>query len=167
MKRRASLLAAAAPIVAAALFYLTLRARTVWFVGEMLRSPLGPSLAGLREVTVPLGAHLPSFVMDAAPDFLWALALGALLSTLHPRGRARTVFGVVGFAGVIGYEVAQRLHVVPGTFDWTDLVAQAAGFAIGWLSARVEGRAHVPSRAERRADGAFLALRSFVSRHTR
>jgi hypothetical protein len=75
-------------------------------------------------------------IVDVAPDFLWGFAVGAMLRALDPGRRANVVWGVVGAISVVGYEVAQAWHLAPGTFDWRDLVAQALGYALGWLAAR-------------------------------
>jgi hypothetical protein len=131
---RRGALASVAPVVLAALFYLLFRDDRTWLVSGALHSPLGGLLHTIRASSIPLGPRLPSLVMDVAPDFLWALALGALLSSLHLRRRGRRVWFVIGLGSAIGYEIAQRFHLVPGTFDVRDLAAQAIGFIVGWYA---------------------------------
>jgi hypothetical protein len=129
---RRGALVAAVPVVAATCFYLLFRGPQTWLVGAALGSPLGPALRVLRATTVPVGSRLPALPMAVAPDLLWALGLGALLSALHAPGSGRRWWFAIGLSGAVGYEVAQRLRWVPGTFDVQDLVAQALGFVVGW-----------------------------------
>ena len=134
-------LAAATSIVLGGTFYLLCRAREVWFVSRALAMPaLGPSLRALRFTTLPLAAGLPAIVVDVLPDALWAFAVGAMLRALDPGRRARRVWGGIGGILVISYEVAQHWHLVPGTFDWRDLLAQVLGFGAGWVLVRTVTR---------------------------
>jgi hypothetical protein len=130
-------LAGAIPIVAGALFYALFRAREAWFVTRALDAPaIGPSLRAARAVTLKLAAHLPPPALDVAPDFLWALAAGAMLRAFDAGPRSNLVWAVIGAITVVGYEALQAFHLAPGTFDARDLVAQLAGFVLGWLVAR-------------------------------
>ena len=130
-------LAAATSLGLGGTFYLLCRAREVWFVSRALAMPaVGPSLRALRFTTLPLAAALPGIVVDVLPDALWAFAVGAMLRALDPGRRARRVWGVVGGIAVVSYEVAQHGHLVPGTFDWRDLLAQVLGFGGGWVLVR-------------------------------
>jgi hypothetical protein len=63
-----------------------------------------------------------------------------MLRALDPGRRANVAWGIVGALSVVGYEVSQAWHIAPGTFDWRDLLAQALGYALGWLAARAAAR---------------------------
>ena len=124
-------LAAAIPVALGACFYLFIRAREAWFVARALSSPtFGPSLRSVRASTLASAGWIPSLVVDVAPDFLWAFAVGGMLRALDA-GHRRFWFAT-GFVCATGYEIAQGLHLVAGTFDPLDLVAQAVGFVVGW-----------------------------------
>jgi hypothetical protein len=113
-----------------------LRAREASFVTRALHAPFaGAWLQSGRIAGLRLAALLPSAVLDVLPDLLWAFAAGAMLRAFDPGRRANVVWAIVGAACVLGYEVAQAWHLVPGTFDWHDLVAEALGFGAGWAAA--------------------------------
>lgn len=117
--------------------YLLFYERPPGPLSRLLDAPaLGPVLRSVRAGSVGLAnAHL---VLRSLPDLLWAFALGALLAGLWQGGppRPRRVWMVLGGAMAVGYEIAQGLHVAPGTFDVRDLVAQALGYALGWIVVR-------------------------------
>jgi hypothetical protein len=122
-------LAGAIPVALGACFYVFLRAREAWFVTRALSSSsVGPSLGAARASTLASVTWIPSLASDVAPDFLWAVAVGGMLRALS----GTRAWMLIGFASVLGYEIAQGLHLVAGTFDANDLVAQAIGFTIGW-----------------------------------
>ncbi len=128
----------AAPLLLGAAVYVFLRPSEAWFVRVLGDSPLGAPIHRVRAVTVPIGAYVPSFVLDAAPDLAWAFVVGAFLALVwreRPGTSARAWFGA-GLAATLGYEIAQRFHLVPGTFDPLDLVAQAIGYVSGWKLAQ-------------------------------
>ncbi len=125
----------ALPLALGAAIYLLLRPTAPRFVAALLEVPIaGPRLAQLREWSVPAGADASWLHM--IPDAAWAFALGALLSIVWRGGarRARAAWCAIGLAAALGYEMAQRWHWVPGWFDASDLVAEAVGYALGWLS---------------------------------
>jgi hypothetical protein len=130
-------LAGAIPIVAGAIFYALFRSRETWFVTRALDAPaIGPTLRAVRAGTLKLAAYFPPPMIDVAPDFLWALAAGAMLRAFDAGPRSNAAWAVIGGITVVGYEAMQAFHLAPGTFDASDLVAQLAGFVAGWLLAR-------------------------------
>jgi hypothetical protein len=141
--------------------YLLLRPSEAWFVERVGAVPLlGSLLRAIRVFTVPLGEHVPPIFLGVVPDFAWAFALGSVLESAWrgEAGRARMAWWLVGLAATIGYEVGQRWSVIPGTFDPYDLVAQIAGYALGWRAGRRAGgdgddgrHARVSKKAGKRA----------------
>lgn len=142
-KARRALVGVVLPLVLGGAFYVFFRPRRAWFTARLEDvAVLGPAVTKVRTFTTPIGRALPHVVLDTAPDLAWSFALGALLAIVW-RGRharARAVWCVLGLAFALGYEVAQGWHLVPGTFDPFDLVAEAVGYVAGWaaLSARSE-----------------------------
>ncbi|MBS2016640.1 MAG: hypothetical protein JST00_27400 [Deltaproteobacteria bacterium] len=136
----------AAPLALGAVTYLLLRPGEAWFVRLLGDGALGAPLHRLRAATVPIGARVPSVLLGVAPDLAWALAAGALLGLVwrDRRGAAARAWYALGLAAALGFEVAQRFHLVPGTFDPRDLVALTVGYVAGWWLAT---RATHPVRA--------------------
>lgn len=123
------------PLALGALVYVLLRPSEAWLVAPLMKwSPI----RSIRPSTVAFGASLPSIVLDVAPDLAWAAAFGALLSATSAAAPRRWFFVGLAFAG--GYELLQLAHVVPGTWDAADLVAQLVGFAIGFYVVRSSPR---------------------------
>lgn len=93
---------------------------------------LPPSVvAPLRGPLLAAGARVPHLVMDTLPDAAWSFALGSLLvATWSAPGarRLRAAWLAAGGLLAIGWELAQRAHLVPGTFDLADLVASALAY---------------------------------------
>lgn len=131
--------------------YLLLRPNEAWFLERLDGVPfLGSTLRAVRIVTVPFGTYVPSLLLDVLPDFAWALALGSTLEGAWRGevGRARIVWCLIGLVATIAYELAQRWRIVPGTFDPYDLLAQGAGYALGWrLNRYARASTVLPSRS--------------------
>lgn len=137
-RRRAASALVAAPLLLGASVYVLLRPTEAWFVRMLGDGVLGAPIHRVRAVTVPAGAYVPGFVLDAAPDLAWAFVVGAFLALVwrERTGAASHAWFVAGLAATLGYELAQRFHLVPGTFDPLDLVAQAIGYVSGWKLAQ-------------------------------
>ncbi len=75
--------------------------------------------------------HLARVVLGTLPDAAWAFAIGACVCLLWRNGSrgGKAAWVVMGCALAVGYEAAQGLRLVPGTFDPLDLVTSAAAFA--------------------------------------
>ena len=82
----------------------------------------------------PLVRRAPT-IAGCLPDAAWAFALGSTLAFLWTAAarRARHVWLVAGAFLVLGYELAQRPHWVPGTFDVVDLLVSAAAYTAAIL----------------------------------
>jgi hypothetical protein len=122
----------AGPLFVGGAIYLFFRPREAHFVA-WLGSFTG-AVRAIRSVSVPIGAAIPTWILGVAPDLAWAMALGALLAIVwrkQPRGVA-TAWFVAGLLGTLAYELGQRWHLVPGTFDPLDVAAQTVGYAAGW-----------------------------------
>ena len=94
--------------------------------------------------TIPLA---PPWLVNHLADGTWAYALAAFVELTWSSGPplARTVWLVVAFAAVIAAELAQLLHAIPGTFDFTDLVVMGACFCMAsWLTRRSLARTRLP-----------------------
>jgi hypothetical protein len=76
---------------------------------------------------------LPRVVAGSLPDAAWGWAFGAALAIVwRARGwREKAPWLGAGAALAIGVELGQAAGIVPGTFDWADLVSIAIGYTVG------------------------------------
>lgn len=127
-----------APLVLGASVYVFLRPAEAWFVRTLGETSLGAPLRHARAITTPLAAYVPSVVLDVAPDLAWAFVVGAILGLVwrDRPGTAARAWLAMGLLATLGFEIAQHFHMVPGTFDPRDLVAQALGYAGGLAAAQ-------------------------------
>jgi hypothetical protein len=91
-----------------------------------------PLLGVIRPPLVAAAAHVPRIVTDTLPDAAWAFAVGSLLAVLWPVDGAPRSYRIAWLAAgallAAGWELAQGLHLVPGTFDVADLAASALAY---------------------------------------
>jgi hypothetical protein len=91
---------------------------------------------------------MPRVVTGSLPDAAWGWAFGAALALVW-RARAwseKAIWLGVGGALAIGVEIGQGVGVIPGVFDWIDLVSIGVGYALGAATATPRMRA-TPSPA--------------------
>lgn len=91
----------------------------------------GQSVGQLRGL---LSSHqLPHFLLWWFPNFSWAFSFTAAMCALwlHQPGKLR--FGMMALPLLLGLgaEIGQYLELVPGNFDWGDLLAHTLGFGLG------------------------------------
>lgn len=115
-----------------------------------LARPLVASFAMLAAgaLSYPLRGWVPLVVRGQLADILWAAAFGCALLAVTRSVR----WGPLGLGVAELLEVAQIHPRVPGTFDPVDMIAIAAGFAIGCavearLGARSDERPAQPASA--------------------
>jgi len=91
-----------------------------------------------REAMGPYGSWVPEWVMFSVPDGAWVYAGTAFFGRLWRDGPMWAHVGWTGIAAAlaIGGELGQITGLVPGTFDWVDLVCYAvAGCIAYWFAA--------------------------------
>jgi fatty acid desaturase len=109
------LLHVVAPLVVGVGLYVAFRPRLPWVLSFL------PYAGRLEHV-------LPERLVDVAPDAAWSYALTASLALLWAPGpgaakhRQRWAWVAVGPIFSAAYELGQQVGVVPGSYDWADLV---------------------------------------------
>jgi hypothetical protein len=117
-----------------------------WLAPLHLDGPLGRAHA----FAAPVRPLLPHWVLYNLPDALWGYTVGATLALTWSRSAAaksRLSWLVGGLFVVCMFEVAQSLGLVPGTFDWVDLIFSSVGYAAGafFVLRRTASRSHAES----------------------
>ena len=128
------------PLVIGTLTYAAWRSTDVRIVTWMSR--IAPR--GVAAMQGTGASRAPAVILGSLPDAAWAWAFGASLSLvwLGRAWREKAAWLAAGALLALLAEVGQAIGVVPGTFDASDLVAIALGFAAGAaLAGRVDRRA--------------------------
>jgi len=97
-----------------------------------------------RVHSLPHAGSIPEWILFSLPDGVWVFACTAFFARLWHDGRwaARLFWIGMGSLLAIGGELGQAAGLVPGTFDWADMIFYAAaGGAALWLTQRAIRRA--------------------------
>jgi hypothetical protein len=75
--------------------------------------------------------HLPGFIYNQAPDFLWMYAsMSGVWLIWKNNLKELRIYQVIMLLLAILLEVCQRFKIVPGTFDWYDIAAYFLAFIL-------------------------------------
>ena len=113
-----------------ALIYLLFRPRVLLGFLVADRLGLGPTVDHWREAVSDW--QLPDFVVYCLPNGLWAAAWVLIANRLFRDRSRRTRLlwaSVVPTMGVVS-ELMQGMGILPGTFDWLDLVCYAVPYMV-------------------------------------
>ncbi len=129
---RAAWLHALMPLAAGSLVYLLARPPSLRIFGWVEGVGLSDSLGRAREVGHSVALGLPAWVVFSLPHALWVYAFAWLISALwdHRATRQSILWLLVAPALGVGWELGQRVGIVPGTFDWLDLVLALGATAL-------------------------------------
>jgi hypothetical protein len=106
------------------LVYITCRPETLRLFGWADRLGLGHFVKSTRENFSSLGPLLPPWFINSAPFALWVASYVLIVRSIWSgtQGFARTAWLLaIPFIAVIA-ELGQMISLVPGTFDFFDLV---------------------------------------------
>jgi hypothetical protein len=118
-----------APLLLGALAYFALRGPEIRLFGWASTIGLAQTIAWIRIVAAPLRSHVPGFIAGSLPDAAWAFAFGAALALVWKKPG---IWMWIGLGVTASLELAQAAHLIPGVFDWIDLVAMIAAYFIAW-----------------------------------
>ncbi len=125
---RAAWLHVVVPLAAGAWVYLVARPAGLRVFGWVEGVGLADSLARVRDASHPIAVGLPAWLVFSLPHALWVYAFAWLISALwdHRATRESVPWLLVAPALGVGWELGQRVGVVPGTFDGLDLALALA-----------------------------------------
>jgi hypothetical protein len=122
---RCFLLHVAAPVVIGDAIYTCWRTPTLMIFRWYDQIGLSPSITNLRGLTLSFRAVLPGWVLFAVPDGLWVYSLTALMGMIWQTSKysSSKIFWVsFALTFSIAGEIGQAAGVVPGTFDFIDVI---------------------------------------------
>jgi hypothetical protein len=131
-----------APLAAGVLIYILFRAPNIRLFDWLTAAGLAGAVDAARRAAA--GLSLPRPLLYTLPDALWAYAFGAALGLIWIGGasRPRALWIAAALLIACAIELGQAASIIPGTFDWLDLLAIAAGLAAGalWAPLRARGK---------------------------
>src|SRR5688572_28335442 len=129
---RGWLLHAALPLLCGGLLYIGWRSRDLLFWDWARDLGIASALDRVRDSLGVLG-NPPEWLRFSVPDALWVYALTWSVARLQRESRPIVRIAWLSIPALLGpgAELAQVIHVVPGTFDPIDLGATALAFGLG------------------------------------
>jgi hypothetical protein len=81
-----------------------------------------------------------SWLVYSLPDGLWAFAYALLISSIwaNSRTRVRSFWLASIPVPVLGFELAQKSGMIPGTYDPVDLIFCSVGIVAGILAGKLK-----------------------------
>lgn len=112
------------PVILGGLIYLTYRTDTLIMFGWFKKIGLADTVAFLRSNQHLQTLTIPSWIKFSLPDALWLFSFNFILLTLWNFNVNRQSAFWLFLAPTIGLfsEIGQLVNIVPGTFDFMDLV---------------------------------------------
>ena len=119
------------PIVVGATIYVLWRSTALRVFTWLALGGLAAPVARLRELAAPLGSALPDWFLYSLPDGLWVYAVMSFMARVwrEDARRRRVLWIAAGPLLGVGWEMAQRAGIAPGTFDGVDLLWYAVATA--------------------------------------
>lgn len=79
-------------------------------------------------------SNMPSWIIYALPDGLWSCSYTILVGTIWDFDLSKCVYMLL-FIPALGFisELLQGVGIVPGVFDWSDLIAYLLGGLLGFM----------------------------------
>lgn len=79
-------------------------------------------------------SNMPSWIIYALPDGLWSCSYTILVGTIWDFDLSKCVYMLL-FIPALGFisELLQGGGIVPGVFDWSDLIAYLLGVLLGFM----------------------------------
>lgn len=93
---------------------------------------LSSHTAWLMSLRTVVPQNIPDWIIYALPDGLWACSYTILIGTIWDFNveKCLAIMAIIPLMGILS-ELLQCCNVLPGVFDWHDLVAYSLGFVIG------------------------------------
>ena len=113
------------PLLVGGIIYLAWRGTNLRMFGWANEIGFGHAVALLRAELGGWRFVVPGYVIYSLPDALWTYSFARFHYVLYARGNCAAWLAVAP-AVALGSEVGQAVGIVPGTFDWRDLLLCSA-----------------------------------------
>lgn len=119
---------ALATMLVGGLLYVLFRRESLVMFGWFDSLGLGETIRSAREFVQPLKPHMPGTLIYSLPNALWYFSGLLAFSAIWDKGVQRTIWSLTFSAFAFGAELGQYFHIVPGTYQHSDMVLMTAAF---------------------------------------
>ena len=124
------------PLLVSVTIYMLFRSKAFAVIHLFHLDCAKESLTNLQLFCQPLKALLPAWILYSLPDGLWTYAFTAYFVCRlrnDPPSTMKVCYLLLTPTLSITFETAQYFHLLPGTFDLTDLALNCAGALLPFL----------------------------------
>jgi hypothetical protein len=140
------------PFFIGAAIYILWRSQALFLFTWLRQVGLHAPMLALRAHFAGVKHLVPDFILYSLPDGLWLYAFTALMGFIwlnEPNRYLRLFWNLLPVFLAVGSEFGQRFRLIPGTFDWWDVVSYIAA----WVPAVVSIHVFLSRTAERTPPG--------------
>jgi hypothetical protein len=90
----------------------------------------------LRTIFIPYSKYINGFTLYSLPTMLWTFSFAYMVSVMWTKKdeeKVKIFFLILVFLVSILSEIGQAFNIVPGVFDFSDVVANIFGFGFAFL----------------------------------
>jgi len=128
------------PFLFGTAIYLLWRSKTILMFSWLRFVGLYAQVVALRAECAGVKHLIPGFILYSVPDGLWLYSFTVLMGLIwfnEPRRSIRAFWIVLPVLLAVCSEFAQRFRLIPGTFDWWDVVSYIASWVPAVVSIHV------------------------------
>lgn len=120
-------------LVSGSMIYICFRPKSLLMFHWAQAAGISGYIYLIRDTAKPIGRAFPEWVIGSLPYAMWVLSYMLAQRSIwhHSRSLASCFWILTAPTIAILSEIAQSLKIVPGTFDWIDLLVLAMAAIIG------------------------------------
>jgi len=120
------------PLFIGGVIYLLIRPANFLIHSIVEESWLLPSISTIRQASISFSSSLPNIIVYSLPDGLWVYSFTATIFYVwnFKINNWSLLFSSVPVILGIGSELGQFFKIVPGTFDFIDIIFYLFGFIL-------------------------------------
>lgn len=128
------------PVLIGGVIYSLWRSKTLLVFAFYRWIGLDEPVQALRLQLASFKHLIPGPVLYSLPDGLWVYAFTSLMGFIWfrvPRSSAKLLWTLLPVSMAMGAEIGQGFRLVPGTFDWSDMLSYLIAWALATVSVQM------------------------------
>ena len=128
------------PVLIGGAIYSLWRSKTLLLFTFYRWIGLDQPVQALRVQVASFKHLIPGPILYSLPDGLWVYAFTALMGCIWfsaPRSSAKLLWTLLPVSMAVGAEIGQGFRLVPGTFDWSDMLSYLIAWALATVSVQM------------------------------